>query len=164
MIEKAIGEWEKIYAKKPTFKDVAEKLSAYQDLRVDDRIKDYVTSGKPQFVTLCQNLVATMGFSVQDTTELPNGTVKIIAIENESEKWRAVKKMPKVLLFYRTSEPIDEPPLRDVLEEIRKLGANKCYVVTNTAFTRAAIAFAETRPYELVGKDQLQALLKRTEG
>jgi HJR/Mrr/RecB family endonuclease len=88
--------------------------------------------------------------------------VKIIAIENESEKWRNVKKMPKILLFFRTSDPIDEPPLREVVEEIRKLGANKCYVVTNTAFTRAAIAFAETRPYELVGKDQLQALLKKT--
>jgi tetratricopeptide (TPR) repeat protein len=161
-IEKAIGEWEKIYSKKPTFKDVAEKLSAYQDLRVDDRIKDYVTSGKPQFLVLCQSLVGAMGFSVQDTTELTSGTVKIIAIENESEKWRAVKKMPKILLFYRTSDPIDEPPLREVTEEIRKIGANKCYVVTNTTFTRAAVAFAETRPFELVGKDQLQSLLKRT--
>ncbi|HTH13527.1 MAG TPA: tetratricopeptide repeat protein [Spirochaetia bacterium] len=162
MIDKAIGEWEKIYSKKPTFKDVAEKLSAYQDLRVDDRIKDYVTSAKPQFLALCQGLVGTLGFSVQDSSELSNGTVKIIAIENESEKWRNVKKMPKILLFFRTSDPIDEPPLREVVEEIRKLGANKCYVVTNTAFTRAAIAFAETRPYELVGKDQLQALLKKT--
>jgi tetratricopeptide (TPR) repeat protein len=162
MIEKAIGEWEKIYAKKPTFKDVAEKLSAYQDLRIDDRIKDYVTSAKPQFLALCQNLVQTLGFSVQDSTEMPDGMVKIIAIENESEKWRNVKKMPKVLLFYRTSDPIDDVPLREVTEEVRKLGANKCYVVTNTAFTRAAVSFAETRPYELVGKDQLQALLKRT--
>jgi len=163
-IDKAIGEWEKIYSKKPTFKDVAEKLSAYQDLRVDDRIKDYVTSGKPQFLAICQGLVGAMGFSVQDSTEMPNGTIKIIAIENESEKWRAVKKMPKILLFHRTSEPIDEAPLREVSEEIRKLGANKCYVVTNTTFTRAAVSFAETRPYELVGKDQLQTLLKRTEG
>jgi len=162
MIDKAIGEWEKIYSKKPTFKDVAEKLSAYQDLRVDDRIKDYVTSGKPQFLSLCQGLVGTMGFSVQDSTEMPDGTVKIIAIENESEKWRNVKKMPKILLFHRTSEPLDEAPLRVVAEEIKKLGANKCYVVTNTSFTRSAVSFAETRPYELVGKDQLQALLKRT--
>lgn len=163
MIDKAIGEWEKIYSKRPTFKDVAEKLSAYQDLRVDDRIKDYVTSSKPQFLSLCQGLVGTLGFSVQDSTEMPNGTVKIIAIENESEKWRNVKKMPKVLLFFRTSEPIDEAPLRDVMEEIRKLGANKCYLITNTTFTRSAVSFAETRPYELVGKDQLQALLKRSE-
>jgi len=163
MIDKAIGEWEKIYSKKPTFKDVAEKLSTYQELRVDDRIKDYVTSGKPQFLALCQSLVGTLGFSVQDSTELPDGSVKIIAIENESEKWRNVKKMPKVLLFFRTSDPIDEAPLRDAAEEIRKLGANKCYVVTNTTFTRAAVSFAETRPYELVAKDQLQSLLKRTE-
>jgi len=161
MIDKAIGEWEKIYSRKPTFKDVAEKLSAYQDLRVDDRIKDYVTSSKPQFLALCQGLVGALGFSVQDSTEMPDGSVKIIAIENESEKWRNVKKMPKVLLFHRTSEPIDEIPLREVAEDIKKLGANKCYVVTNTTFTRAAISFAETRPYELVGKDQLQGLLKR---
>lgn len=163
MIDKAISEWEKIYSKKPTFKDVAEKLSAYQDLRVDDRIKDYVTSGKPQFLSLCQGLVGALGFSVQDSSEQPDGTVKIIAIENESEKWSNVKKMPKILLFHRTSEPIDEAPLRAVSEEIRKLGANKCYVVTNTVFTRAAVSFAETRPYELIGKDQLQSLLKRVE-
>jgi len=162
MIDKAIGEWEKIYAKKPTFKDVAEKLSAYQDLRMDDRIKDYVTSGKAEFLALCQALVGTMGFSVQGTTELPTGWVKIIAIENESEKWRNVKKMPKILLFHRTSEAIDETPLREVVEEIRKLGANKCYVVTNTTFTRTAVEFADNRPYELIGKDQLQALLKKT--
>jgi tetratricopeptide (TPR) repeat protein len=163
MIDKAIGEWEKIYSKKPTFKDVAEKLSAYQDLRMDDRIKDYVTSGKAEFLALCQALVGTMGFSVQGTTELANGSLKILAIENESEKWRNVKKMPKLLLFHRTSDAIDEGPLREVLEEIRKVGANKCYVVTNTTFTRAATAFADNRPYELVGKDQLQALLKKTE-
>ena len=161
-IDKAIAEWEKIYSKKPTFKDVGEKLSAYQDLRVDDRIKDYVTSGKTQFVALCESLVGTMGFSVQNTSELANGTVKIIAIENESDKWRNVKKMPKILLFSRTSEPIDETPLREVSEEIRKLGANKCYVLTNTTFTRAAQSFAETRPFELISKDQLQTLLKKT--
>jgi tetratricopeptide (TPR) repeat protein len=160
-IDKAIAEWEKIYSKRPTFKDVGEKLSAYQDLRVDDRIKDYVTSGKTQFVALCESLVGTMGFSVQSTTELSGGIIKIIAIENESEKWRNVKKMPKILLFNRTSEPIDEAPLREVSEEIRKLGANKCYVLTNTTFTRAAQSFAETRPYELIGKDQLQTLLKK---
>jgi HJR/Mrr/RecB family endonuclease len=88
--------------------------------------------------------------------------VKIISIENENdEKFRNVKKMPKLMLFFRTSSNIDEAPLREVVEEIRKLGASKCYVVTNTAFTRAAQAFAETRPYELIGKDQLQTLLKR---
>jgi len=160
-IDKAIGEWEKIYSKKPTFKDVGEKLSAYQDLRIDDRIKDYVTSAKTQFLALCESLVGAMGFSVQNASEQPDGTIKIIAIENESEKWRNVKKMPKILLFHRTSEPIDETPLRNVAEEIKRLGANKCYVLTNTTFTRAAQSFAETRPYELIGKDQLQTLLKK---
>ena len=162
LIDKAITEWEKVYSKKPTFKDVAEKLSAYQDLRVDDHIKDYVTSSKPQFLALCQSIVQAMSFSVQSSTEMPNGVVKIISIENENdEKFRNVKKMPKLMLFHRTSSNIDEAPLREVTEEVRKLGASKCYVITNTAFTRAAQSFAETRPFELISTDQLQALLKR---
>ncbi|NNM66398.1 MAG: tetratricopeptide repeat protein [Spirochaetales bacterium] len=162
-IERAITEWEKIYSKKPTFKDVAEKLAAYQDLRIDDKIKDYVTSQKQKFMEICQKIASTMGFSVQSCEEIPGGAVRIVCIENESEKWRNVKKMPKLMQFYRTSSNIDEAPLREVVDEIRRLGANKCYMVTNTAFTRAAQTFAETRPYELLGKDQLQDLLKRTE-
>ena len=162
-IDRAITEWEKIYSKKPTFKDVAEKLSAYQDLRLDDRIKDYVTSSKQKYMEICQKITAAMGFSVQSCEELPGGAVRIVSIENESEKWRNVKKMPKLMHFFRTSSNLDEPVLREVLEEIRRLGANKCYMITNTAFTRAAQTFAETRPYELIGKDQLQDLLKKAD-
>jgi tetratricopeptide (TPR) repeat protein len=162
LIDQAVTEWEKIYSKKPSFKDVAEKLSAYQELRVDDHIKDYVTSAKPQFLALCEGITRALSFSVQSSAELPNGVVKIISTENENdEKFRNVKIMPKIMLFHRTSSNIDEAPLREVTEEVRKLGASKCYIFTNTSFTRAAQAFAETRPFELVSKDQLQELLKK---
>ena len=42
-IDRAMEQGEKIYSKKPQFRDVAEKLTQYQEDRTDDRIKDYLT-------------------------------------------------------------------------------------------------------------------------
>jgi len=158
-IEKAISEWEKIYARKPTFKDVAEKLSAYQDLRVDDKIKDYITSNRPQFLEICTRIATALGFSVRDSSELTKG-VQLIVVENESDKWRNTKKMPKVMQFFRMSGNVDELPIRQVHDDLRKIGANRCIFITNTTFTRAALNYAETRPIDLIGKEKLQEIIK----
>lgn len=159
-IEKAVSEWEKIYAKKPTFKDVAEKLSAYQDLRVDDHMKDYITSGKQEFLEICTKVTQAMGYNVRDHKEVPNG-VEIISMENESEKWRNVKKMPKLMLFLRVSNMIEEPTVRTLHEACKKVNAVRAIIVTNTTFHRNAQAYAETRPIDLIPKEKLQELLKK---
>ncbi|OHD12894.1 MAG: restriction endonuclease [Spirochaetes bacterium GWB1_48_6] len=159
-IDKAVGEWEKIYAKKPTFKDVAEKLSAYQDLRVDDHMKDYITSSKQEFLEICTKITNAMGFNVRDSKEVPNG-VEMVSMENESDKWRNVKKMPKLMLFLRVSNQIEEATVRALAEEAKKINAARAMAITNTTFHRNAISYAETRPMDLIGKDQLQELLKK---
>ncbi len=158
--ESAIGEWEFIYSKKTTFKDVGEKLSVYQDMRVDDKIKDYITSTKQVFLQICMKLTIAQGFVVRDSSEIPNG-LQIIAMEGDSEQWRNTKKMPKIIQYYRISENIDEPILRPLNDEIQKLHGNRVIIVTNTGFTRAAVGYAETRPFTLVTKDGLQSLLKK---
>lgn len=159
-IDKAVGEWEKIYAKKPTFKDVAEKLSAYQDLRVDDHMKDYITSSKPEFLEICSKITNSMGFNVRDSKEIPNG-VEIVSMENESDKWRNVKKMPKLMIFLRISNQVEEGTVRALAEAAKKINAARAICITNTTFHRSAIAYAETRPMDLIGKDQLQELLNK---
>ncbi len=42
-LDLAIDQWEKIYSRKPQFRDVSEKLQQYQEYRSDDRMKDYLT-------------------------------------------------------------------------------------------------------------------------
>src|SRR5690606_23913503 len=114
-LDRAIEQWEKIYAKKPNFRDVAEKLSQYQEFRTDDKMKDYLTSGQNEFIEICKALV-TQGLSllVKDYNEIPNGC-DIIAIEGDQAKWRNVKKLPRLLRFYRMPELIDEATVRAVL-------------------------------------------------
>jgi len=161
-LELAIEQWEKIYAKKPTFKDVADKLSHYQEFRTDDKMKDYLTSSKEEFVEICKAVaVQAMSLQVRDVTDIQNGC-DIIAVEGDQAKWRNVRKQPKLLRFLRIPDMIDDSTVRALQEEMKKLGILRAMVVTSSAFSRAAIDFADSRPIDLINKDQLQELLDKT--
>lgn len=158
-LDLAIEQWEKIYSKKPNFRDVAEKLSHYQEFRTDDKMKDYLTAGQGEFMEFCKALV-TQGLSLQvrDISEMPNGC-DIIAVEGDSAKWRNVRKLPKLIRFFRMPEMVDESTVRSLLEHMKKLNMTRAVVVTSSGFTRTALEFADSRPVELFNKDQLQELL-----
>ena len=162
-LDKAIDQWVKIYSKKPNFRDVAEKLTQYQEYRTDDRIKDYLTCGKEEFGEICKSVVqGAMGLSIRGVQDLQNG-VDIIAVESDSEKWLGTKKAPRVIRFLRVSDNIDEVSVRSLLDQMKSLGVVRGAVVTSSGFTRAAMEFAENRSMELYTKEQLQEMLTKTE-
>lgn len=159
-MDKAIEQWEKIYSKKPQFKDVAEKLTHYQEYRTDDLIKDYLTCSHDEFVELCKRIISQgLNLAIQDVIQNTSGA-DFIAVESESDKWLGTKKMPRLLKFFRVSDPIDDSVIRSLLDHMKKLGVIRGVIVTSSVFTRTAIEFAENRPVELYNKEQLQELLK----
>jgi len=160
-IDKAIEQWEKIYAKKPQFKDVAEKLTHYQEYRTDDYMKDFLTCGQDEFIEMCKLVAANgLNLAVRDVIGRQNG-VDFIAVENESDKWLATKKMPRLLRFLRVSEALDDSAIRSLIDAMKKLGIIRGVIVTSSSFTRVAVEFAENRSVELYHKEQLQDLLKK---
>ena len=162
-LDKAIEQWEKIYQKKAGFRDVAEKLTQYQEYRTDDHMKDYLTCGKEEFAEICKAVVqGPMGLSIRDVQEVSNG-VDIIAVEGDSDKWLGAKKIPRVIRFLRMSENIDESVVRTLLDQMKSLGVVRAAVVTSSAYARAAVEFAENRSLELYTKEQLQEMLTRTD-
>lgn len=162
-LDLAIEQWERIYTKKPGFKDVADKLSQYQEFRTDDKMKDYLSASREEFVDICKAL-AVQGLSLQirDVTEIQNGC-DIIAVEGDSAKWRNVRKQPKLLRFLRTPDMLDESAIRALQEEMKRLGVLRAMVATSSAFSRAVIDFANSRPIDLINKDQLQELLDKVD-
>ncbi|MBN2444896.1 MAG: tetratricopeptide repeat protein [Spirochaetales bacterium] len=160
-IERAIEQWEKIYQKKPTFLDVPGKLSQYQELRIDDKIKDYLTVKDADFVKLCKIVVTAMNLQIREITELVN-CCQIIAVEAES-KWRNARKLPRLIRFYRISEIIKDATVRQISEEMKKLNVKRCVIFSTSGFTKLAYDFAETRPIDLFGKEKLQELLSASE-
>lgn len=162
-IDRAIEQWEKIYAKKPQFRDVAEKLAQYQEYRTDDRIKDYLTCGQDDFIELCKRIAAQgLNLAVRDVIATPNG-VDFITVENESDKWLGTKKMPRLLRFLRVAEALDDSAIRSLLDNMKKLGIIRGVFVTSSTFTRSAVEFAENRSVELYHKEHLQELLKKAD-
>jgi len=158
-LEGAIEEWEKIYAIKPSFQDVAEKLSHYQEIRTDDRVKDYLTSNQPTFHRISQAIVHAMRLEVRETTNIQSGC-QIVAAEAEL-KWRSVRKMPRLIWFLRVPDPVNENVVRRLLEEMRIMNIPRGVVFTSSSFSRKAIEFAETRPIDLYKKAQLQNFLTK---
>lgn len=157
-IDKAVENWEKVHAKNPSFKDVSEKLSQYQDLRQDDYVKDYLTAGMEQFYEICKAIATSMNLNVREMSDIPNGC-QIIAVES-SKEWRGTKKMPKLLRFLRTPDLISESSVRSMYEDMKNLSITRGILFSSSNFSSKAQDFAENRPIELYDVDKLQKILK----
>jgi len=156
--DKAISNWELVYSKKATFRDVAEKLSHYQDMKVDDRIKDYLTATDEEFTAICAVLLETMGFKTIESKNIVSGC-EVIAVESEKKDWRSTRKLPVLYRFYRVSENISESQIRKMLEEMKLKNINSGVILTNASFNKQAREFADARPIDLYPKEKLQQLL-----
>lgn len=159
--ENAIDQWEEIYAKKPNFRDVAEKLSQYQGLRSDDKMKDFLTSGNLVFQEICKALTNSMGLNITELSEINNGC-QIIAVDGDT-KWRATRKMPKLIWYLRIPENVRDTTIRTVHEKMKELSVTRSIIVISTNFSRKAQEYAESRPIDLIGKEQLQKELKKVD-
>lgn len=158
-IDHAITQWEIIFNKKRSFRDVGEKLSQYQELRSNDYMKEYLTAGKEDFFTICKAITNNgLELAVRDMKETKFGCA-LIAVENDAEKWRNVRKMPRLILFYRDPNVIEDSFLRTLQEDMKKQSIIRGIVITSSGFTRTALEFAESRPLELIGKEKLEQML-----
>jgi tetratricopeptide (TPR) repeat protein len=158
--ELAVEQWEKVYAKRPQFRDVADKLAQYQEVRTDDRIKDFLTASQPLFIQMCQEIVMALKLELRDISEIPNGC-QLLTAEAES-KYRGVRKMPKLVRVYRVPDLIDDQVVRNMYETMKKMSITKGIIITSSSFSRKAYEYAETRPIDLLNKDKLRELLNQT--
>jgi len=161
-IDKAIEQWEKIYAKNKAFRDVAEKLSRYQELRADDRIKDFITESPEAFEKTCKKIANAMHLAVTDYMEVPDGC-QMTTVDQDRDKWRNTRKFPKFLRILRTPEIIDLGTVRNFYEKMKVANVIHGYILTSSEFSRSAYEFAESRPIDLLPKEKLQELLHKTD-
>ena len=125
-------------------------------------MKDYLTCSKEEFANMCKAVVqGSLGLSIRDFSEIQNG-VDVIAVEGESDKWMAAKKIPTLVRFLRVSDNLDEGSVRSLLDQMKKLSIVRGSIVTSSGFSRAALEFAENRSVELFKKDRLQEMLAKT--
>ena len=158
-IDRAMDLWEEIYSQKKNFRDVAEKLSQYQDLRTDDRVKDYLTAPMDVFYEICKSLTGALNLNIRDISDTPNGC-QVIAADADT-KMRNQRKIPRLIRYLRVAEMIPESTVRSLHEEMKTMNIPRGVLFSSSNFSRKAAEFAETRPIDLYNKDHLQKLLKK---
>lgn len=160
-IEKAIAQWELIYEKNRSFKDVTSKLSEYKDLQASDSLKEYLTCSEENFIKMCQNAcLHGMGFECQQAS-IQKWGCQFLATEAKNSDWRSVRKQSFLVKFFRETNPLEDFIVRKSLDEIKSQGCSKAFICSSSGFTRTAISVAENRPCELIDKEQLESILDK---
>lgn len=158
----AIEQWETISQLRPSYKDVPEKLTVYADLRTDDRLKDFLTASSTTFQNICQKLINSMGYDVQEMKSATDEGIDAVVAEAEA-KWRNVRRINVIIKIRRVTKPIGELLIRELHEEMKKNSANRGVFITTSTFAPSAIQYASTRPVDLIDKKKLTEQLKKIE-
>ncbi len=158
-LEKAIFHWEAIYARNPAFRDVAQKLNQYQEMRLNDRMKDFLTASAAGFLEICRRILGELRLEMRDVEEIQNG-LQMTAVDAE-KVYRATRPLVRLVLFLRVSEMIDVTAVRLVHERMKKDNLVRGIIITSSNFTRRAGEYAETRPIDLINQEKLGALLQK---
>jgi tetratricopeptide (TPR) repeat protein len=167
-IDKALVQWEQIYAQKKGFKDVGEKLSEYREFKAGgktgtpgqgDDMKAYVTASNSGFTELCKTIVReALELQVQSARGISGGS-EVLALQGEGEK--ISRKIPHLIRFYRGNSPADEEEIRSILDDAKEQNIPKTVIFASAGFSSAALEFANSRSVELVDKEKLRHMLRK---
>lgn len=160
-IDKAIEQWEEIYERNKSFRDVASKLAEYKDLQTNDFMKDYLTCGNEDFSSICKN-ASEKGLNLQILNcDIKKWGCQITGVIKSNDDWMNVRKQVLLLRFYREPDPIEEKTILETLDTMKQLNCTKSYVFSSSGFSQSARRFAENRPIELIEKQKLEAILSK---
>ena len=160
-IDKAIEQWEAIYKRNKSFRDVSAKLSEYKDLQANDYLKDYLTCSNEEFPYICKNAVIKgLGLQVLSCDQKKWGC-QITGVNKSDESWMAVRKQVVFIRFYREPEPVEEAQIHESLDLMKSMNSVKAFLFSSSGFNTAAKRYAENRPVELIEKQKLEALLSK---
>lgn len=101
-----------------------------------------------------------MNFSINDINIISDTEIEIIASESEG-KWRNTRATNRIVRVLRSTETVQEKYLRSLHETMRSKNATRIIVITTGEFAQSAVDFANTRPIELYGKNELINMLRK---
>ena len=161
-IDKAIEQWDLIYKRDKSFRDVATKLTEYKDLQSNDYLKDYLTSSDDEFLEICK-IAANKSLKVKVIdSNISKWGCQITGVDQKSEGMMSVRKQIIFIRFYREPAPIEEAHIHSTLDEMKKVNSVNGYILSSSGFTNTAKRYAEGRPVVLVDKEKLEQILTKS--
>ncbi|HCL57070.1 MAG TPA: hypothetical protein DHW82_08705 [Spirochaetia bacterium] len=158
----AIEQWEKIVKIKPSYMDVQDKLSEYEHLRVDDRIKDFIVASKEGFQIMSRNIVEMWNYQIIKEDMLDDENIEFLATEAGS-KWRNTRKIRILILISRKNNKVEERELANIIDNMKINNTMKSVYVSVSGFTDNARQYAQNRPIDLIDKEKMTKVLEQAD-
>lgn len=155
----AVEQWEKVAQMRPNFQDVQSKLSQYEDLRIDDKLKDLLTATPTTFELISQKIANAMGYECIESGLKGDDIVEIIGVER-SAKWRNVRGGKVLIVISRSNDDVQEDEIAKMIERIKALHGTRSIYVTTGKFTPKAIRYSENRPVNLYDRQKISAIMR----
>ena len=159
-VQSAIANWERIFDVNPRFRDVQHKLALYAEFRQDDRIKDFIIAGLAQFELIARKIVAGMNLNIVDFEIISDIEIEVLAVESEG-KWRNTRQSNKIIRINRATDILTDSYLRTIYETMKPRNATTVLIITTAELSPKALEFANTRPMNIKGKNELIEFLKK---
>lgn len=160
-IDKAIEQWEQIYKRNKTFRDVSAKLSEYKDLQANDYLKDYLTCSNEEFLSICKATVEKALKHQTVSCEAKKWGCQISGVDSSTEGWRNMRKQTTLFRFFREPDPVEDDIIRETLDTMKKINCQKGFLFSSSGYSNGAKHFAEGRPVELIDKIKLESILSQ---
>lgn len=158
-ISRGISALREIQTINPSYKDVAQLISRYQELNQNKNLQVYMMSPTSDFVSLCRRICVSYypntNCKITDIAVMSD-SVEII-LDVTSSKWEGTE----IFRFYRSAGSVGELYIRDFHSKVSELKADKGTCFTAGTFSEEAKKFADGRPINLIQKDGLIRLLKK---
>ena len=160
-IGKALEQLQGIQEINPEYKDVKAQIAKHRELHSNKNLQVYLMAPTSEFVALCRRIVENFH---------KNSKVKIVDINVEKDEYADIlaevetAKWEDTILFrfVRTTGQVGELMLRDMHSRIKELHAGRGYCMAAGSFSESASGFVEARLIDLLDKEALTKVLKRT--
>ncbi len=156
----AVEQWEKVAQMRPNFQDVQTKLTEYEDLRIDDKLKDLLTSTPTTFEIISQNLLKTLGYETLESNMLDDDNLEVVGMER-SVKWRNVRGGKVLVRISRDNEDVNEDQVAKLVENLKLNHGIRAIYISTGKFTPQAVRYSENRPVDLYDRQRLTTVFKQ---
>jgi tetratricopeptide (TPR) repeat protein len=156
----AVEQWEKVAQIRPNYQDIQAKLAQYEDLRVDDKLKDLLTSTPTTFEIISQNLLRTLGYETLESQMIDDDNIEVIGMER-SVKRRNVRGGKVLIKISRDNEDVNEDQVAKLVENLKLIHGIRAIYVCTGKFTPQAIRYSENRPVDLYDRQRLTNVFKQ---
>ncbi len=161
MISKGLEILNEIQAINPSYKDVPQLFSRYQELNQNKNLQIYLMSSSSDFVALCRRVV--MKYYQRAVAKVVDISVTPECVEVLMNIDFVRSEEVHVFRFYRTTGVVSDLYIRDFHAKVTETKADRGICLTAGLFSEEARRYAEGRPIDLVEKEGLVRILKKVD-